>query len=319
MRAELGSADVHRGPSECPFAYDAFGLRLRSAFALPELPPAPDDERPADVVVYPGDAGAPVEGCGPRLFRVEGREAYLWWEHVGGFRVVDGREIVVGPDAADSPQLRLALLGVCAGVLLHQRGLLTLHASAVERDGDAVAFLGWKGAGKSTTAAALVRSGARLITDDVLVVVPGGEGPVAFPSFPQLKLRRDAADALGHASAPLLGTGGSKSSWTRGLPFQVGPLPLRALYLLASGDEVGVTRVDPSEAFLALLSQTYAPRFVGGAGRDALLFRQVVALTRSVPVYRLRRPYDLGAVDEAVDAVRRHVPRPRTGALVDAP
>ncbi|NBC85561.1 MAG: hypothetical protein GVY25_05150, partial [Bacteroidetes bacterium] len=50
------------------------------------------------------------------------------------------------PDVAEGT-LRAPLLGVVLGTLLHQRGLHTLHASAVVVDGGAVAFVGEKGAG----------------------------------------------------------------------------------------------------------------------------------------------------------------------------
>ncbi len=66
--------------------------------------------------------------------------------------------------------MRADLLGRVMALAAHADGRLTLHASAVSVAGRAVAFVGPKHAGKSTLALALVRKGARLLTDDTLVV-----------------------------------------------------------------------------------------------------------------------------------------------------
>lgn len=292
-------------PTRERVAYSAFGLRIHSEFPLPELGAAPPGG-PPDVVIRSGAVEAPDGPCPEgRLFRAEGEEAYLYWEPIGPFVVRGGREIVVGSGTSDARLRRMALLGVCAGVLLHQRGRLTLHASAVVCGSAAVAFVGWKGAGKSTLAAAMTRAGHPLVTDDVLVVDEVGEQHVATPAFSQLKLRPDAAEAAGSA-ADGASTPTGKVLLGESLPFQAEAVPLRAIYVLGSGDTTTAERVDPAEAFPLLLSQTYAPRFVGGADQDAGLFEKVVGLARGVPVYSLRRPRDLEALPETVRFLEEH-------------
>jgi hypothetical protein len=74
----------------------------------------------------------------------------------GTLQVSHGRSIVVDADNADDRTAALWVLGPAMGVLLQQRGVLVLHASAVTMDGGVVAFLGHSGWGKSTMAAAMV-------------------------------------------------------------------------------------------------------------------------------------------------------------------
>ena len=83
----------------------------------------------------------------------------------------DGNQIVIdaAPDATDR-NVRLFLLGSALGALLHQRGLLPLHANAIDLGGGAVAFSGHSGAGKSTIAAWFHDRGHRILADDVCVV-----------------------------------------------------------------------------------------------------------------------------------------------------
>ena len=58
-----------------------------------------------------------------------------------------------GRDLYES-DVRVFLLGSCIGALLHQRGILVLHAGAIHTDKGAVLFTGPWGIGKSTLLAA---------------------------------------------------------------------------------------------------------------------------------------------------------------------
>jgi len=72
-----------------------------------------------------------------------------------------------------------------------RRGHLLLHASAVARDGRAVALAGPSGAGKSTSALHLVEHGFRFVSNDRLLVRPDADG----------------VEALGYAKQPRVNPG----------------------------------------------------------------------------------------------------------------
>ncbi len=63
--------------------------------------------------------------------------------------------------------------------ILALRDVFILHASAVEIDGALLVFSGRSGAGKTTSARAFARTGARLASEDLLVLVPSPVGPQA--------------------------------------------------------------------------------------------------------------------------------------------
>ena len=67
-----------------------------------------------------------------------------------------------------------------------------LHASAVELDGSAMAFVGNSGQGKSTMATLMCARGARLVTDDVLSVDLDGDRAFARLGATELRLRKGA-------------------------------------------------------------------------------------------------------------------------------
>jgi hypothetical protein len=109
------------------------------------------------------------------------------------------RTITVHPaPGADPGLITIFLEGSVLANALAADGLLTLHASAVEVEGRALAIVGPPGTGKSTLAALLCVRGSRLVADDVLRVDPTASGPICFPGSPSLRLR-PAAASLGSA------------------------------------------------------------------------------------------------------------------------
>src|SRR5260370_13570117 len=147
--------------NDAPASHYAYGLRIRSALTLPDLPPS---DGPPDIEVRLGKLPRVPPGTAVPWVRADDGEETLSWGGVGGFLVRAGREVVVDPDpGADGWALRLFLVGPVLAVLLRERGYLVLHGSAVERSGLTIAFLGPAGWGKSTLAAALSSRRGRLV------------------------------------------------------------------------------------------------------------------------------------------------------------
>ncbi len=81
----------------------------------------------------------------------------------------DLRGVTAWRDPRCDPELyTLLVAGNLLATVLTLRGETVLHASAVERDGRAVAFVAHSGMGKSTLAALACARGARFLTDDLL-------------------------------------------------------------------------------------------------------------------------------------------------------
>lgn len=135
---------------------------------------------------------------------------FRYWAAVGGDRErrwfvrhrhsaettidLDDRTIVVRPDPrAAEGYWYLLLVGSGLAHALAADGHSALHASAVEVDGRAIAFIGPSGKGKTTLAALLCASRARAVTDDVLRCgIQDGEA-ICFRGGSRLRLRSQAA------------------------------------------------------------------------------------------------------------------------------
>lgn len=291
------------------FDYMLFGLRVRSELELPELSSADDLSEPD---VWVRSAPIPIDSTPTGLSVHEGA-LLLTIDDVGRYRIASGSEIMVDPKPGVDPRnVRLFLLGSAFGALLHQRGLLPLHANAVEIEGKAVAFMGPSGAGKSTLAAWFHDQGYPIVADDVCVIrFERSQGLVA-PGLPRLRLWRDALEASGRDA---LGFERSASTLVEVEKFDVPidrdriartDLPLAAAYLLDSAEDLQIARLQPAEAAQAVIENTYRGAFVHSAGTTLAHWEACTALVRRTPIFRVSRSRQLPSFDRDAGEILAH-------------
>jgi hypothetical protein len=298
--------------SETFFSYKAYGLAIHSILPLPELI-AEAVEAVTDVVVRTGcvEREPLSEPDSAGYVHIRSGADYYFWNDVGAFLVRGGREIVVEPAAGvEERTIRAYILGSAFGVLLHQRGLLALHASAVVADGGVVAFLGESGWGKSTTAAAMHALGHAVVADDVVALqVDDAERPMALPAFPRLKLYPETALSLGYEREALavFDPDDDRREYRaiRGFPQE--PLPLRRIYVLAEGESQETELLSAGEAFIELVRHTYALARLQSLGATPGHFRQCAQVANSVPIYRLKRQRSLAVLPGVARMVEEHL------------
>ena len=302
-------------PPSSSYHYSAYGLRIRSFLALPELRGIPQELAPGmkpDVTVRIGEVmPLPCEQTGTfKCMHATPEYVALSYEGIARYLIRDGSEIIVQPaPGVQEHILRIFILGVCLGVLLHQRGLFVLHASAVAVQGRVIAFAGHKGWGKSTTAATLHTRGHPIVADDVVAVQLEHENDVqVYPGFPQLKLWPDAAAASLETDpetlSPMHPSFEKRIHGANHTPLHE-PMPLLAIYVLDRAEELGAETMAPQEAFIELLRHSYAAKIVDGTNTSRRHFEQCVFLTQCVPVLRLNRPKNLSALSEVARLVEQ--------------
>jgi hypothetical protein len=290
--------------------YRLFGLSLRSAIALPELDPCPHDD-PATVEIVLGTA-SPCDRTDIEALIATPDGVVLTVADVARFRVSNGQQIVVEPDpAATGRNVRLFLLGSAMGILLHQRRTLPLHANAIDFDGAAVAFMGMSGAGKSTLAAAFHDQGRPVLSDDVCAVAAEGDGFVAQPGIPRLRLWRDAVERSGRDVDDYEQAFDTLDKYTVGIgrDGHSVALPLKAIYLLARHDSGApeVSRLSALAAVEALIENTYRGSFVPRFGDAPAHFATCLALSRAVPVFALSRAWDAAEIGATIIRIEEHL------------
>jgi len=295
------------------FFYKAFGITIESDILMPQF--VQTERREADARIHLMRANDSVSPANltHRAWRISHDEIVFDFERIGSFLVKKGREIIVNPCVeAEIQLLRLPLLGIALATLLQQRGLFVLHASSVSVNDQAVVFLGWKGAGKSTTAASLFKRGHPMISDDVVAIDDSGStAPTILSGYPNFKLMPQAlSEILGDDPETLsrVCTGLEKRFRPSTDNFQSKDLPLKAVFALADGPELNLRYLSPQDALSSLIANTYLARYGKQllqnehAGKNLMQCAKVVKTT---PVYRLERPRSLSllsALSELVES-----------------
>ncbi len=127
---------------------------------------------------------------------VEPQAVYLHWPATATFKISDGKTIDYHSYTNEDQEFKLFLFSEAIGIILLQRDLFVLHASATQINGKGHIFLGEPGAGKSTTAAAFWQAGHTVLTDDLAVLKIHDNEVFLFPAFPQIKIWRSALAGL---------------------------------------------------------------------------------------------------------------------------
>ena len=289
------------------YCYKAYGLNIASCLECPDLLTATG---PAEVTIHYGHIPQHlpnIQGQGVCYEATQG-ELLLDVPEIGRYWVRGGNRITIEPDPqVRDNDLRLFLLGSALGALLHQRGLLVLHGSAIVVAGEAVLFLGPSGVGKSTLAAAFQRRGYRMATDDICAIAITNNGIQLNPGFPQVKLWADACTKLGEEPQqfPRIRPELEKYALPPKYGFWPEPLPLKQLYVLTTTNqrELRLEPLQGTQKFMTLGEQTYRVRYMKGMGYASDHLRGCGAVAKQVPVMKVIRPRGWFLLDELVEMI----------------
>lgn len=309
-------------PRDC----SVFGLVIRSELALPELFPH-EASGVADVVISIGKL--PEAAGAPSGLSVADGALLLVIPGVAKYRIANGNSITVDADAGvPDRNVRLYLLGSALGALLHQRGLLPLHANAIDIDGKAVAFMGESGAGKSTLAAWFHDRGHRVVSDDVCVVgFDEHLQPYAAPGLPRLRLWAEALALMGRGTTGFARSYIGEEDEKYDVPIDAelaarSHVPLAAIYLLERGPEFSIARLRGIEAADAVFANTYRGEYLAKTSGQKQHWESAVRLVRGTPVFRATRQWDPMALEEQCSRLlhhaREHLRTPEPGNIGEA-
>ncbi|KAB8320251.1 hypothetical protein SD81_001080 [Tolypothrix campylonemoides VB511288] len=290
--------------------YQAYNICIASELLLPELM---ESEGKPDVIVQFGKINdtSETQHDGGNTFQGEVAE-------VGKFFIQRGREVVIDPVlGVEEALLRTILLGPILSILLRQRGLLVLHASCVDINNKAVAFMGGSGWGKSTLAAAFHTKGYDILTDDVMPIEFVSDSPIVIPAYPQFKLFPEAVTSLGQDTEGLspVFQNSPKLSYKFERGFQQTPLPLKRIYVLDKGNAHNITNLQPQEAFVELVRHTRAISLVTNPEFVTSHMGLCSELIKNVSFYRFTRKPSLTDLPELVKLIEDDLAQIKTKDL----
>lgn len=257
----------------------------------------------ADERAVPGIPGARairVERLGDRLAGgvaysplgevAEGR-ILLRAEGIGLFLVRDGTVIEYALEAeADAIVAERFLWGSARSALIHQRGELPLHASALARPDDtaAIALCGPSGAGKSTLAAALSQLGWRILADDQARIAPQENRVMVWPGPAAIKLCADACAALAIETRGFARDGDDRGKVLMPVSPRDHASPLAAVVeIVPDQGPVSLERLEGASALAVLSRHVVGPRKMRALTSGGAHFALVGAVAQAVTIWRL--------------------------------
>jgi hypothetical protein len=256
------------------------------------------------VATWEARPGNPFHG---RLLR-DGA-GYAFWTSDAGWFVIDPEQAsIIVSTGVDPLRRELRMFGVPTALCTFAQGDISIHASAVEIDGNGVLLAAPSRYGKTTLAAAFARAGHRFLSEDTSRCSVD-KGPAVFPGPAVLRLRSDVANSIdivgsSHASDPDGRVPVILDPAERGNGRAV---PLRAVIFLGEG--AGQPVLTPVEATVAL-RDVFALTFrLPIDSYRAATFARVAQLVTGVETLRLRRPMTIESLGEVIAVIEEHVTR----------
>ena len=262
-------------------------------------PPALDD--PSPLLSWGPDGTHSAE-----VYRSADRSSFAVYVEGGGwFRVHQDPAEVTVPVGVETIRREERLWGLPSLLCFLSRGDIPLQAAAVETGAGAVVLAGPTRSGKSSLAAAALRAGWRVLSDDLTCVRPAATAQV-LPGPAALRLRTALVDDPTRLPGRTfdLGDGRLHLSLAREVRGTAAAVPLQAVVLLHPGDRVEVSPVDDPTALRDLWALSFrVPELEERVRR----FDQLADLVRRLPVLSLTWDRRTSGHEPALEAVQQAV------------
>jgi hypothetical protein len=248
----------------------------------------------------------PANQYGYTYARLSDGSIHVSWSGLFDFIVsADGRRIDVHAENTwHHEPVYTYLLSQVVSVALLRHDVESLHGSAVAIEENGVVILGNCGYGKSTLCAALVHAGAKLLTDDLVVIRQNNSAFDVAPGAFRLKLdpATAASLALDWPSVPMEDGSGKHVYQVTPASCSAVRVPLRSFVLLQPSNRLEIETVTRGQAVRELLRATFNPLHTDASRLEQLLLA-ARALADRVPMIRLYVPRSLGDLDEVTRAL----------------
>jgi|GEM_PF-2145373 len=290
-----------------------FGLDFRCKQKLSELSYTPSAPASHDLIDInwesPTAHSATVSDISSGLHQVSADDYLLGIRDVGHYRITPTTITVLPMADAHEDAVRLFLFGSALGALLHLRGILPLHASAIRLPNDkAVVFCGVSTAGKSTLTAALTQHGYSCLADDIAAIHFDNHGKAwLYPGLPRMKLWSHALQSLDLEGEQRVRPGIDKYFVNHDIHNSCQPVPLHHFYELGVHEEcdVRLTPITGMAKISALLSNTYRPAFIDKFGRQSLHMERIAKLAPQLAMKQICRPAHKPTLKQIIDLLEK--------------
>ena len=301
--APEAATSTERGSATACYGFEIHGP-LRFRYLRPGAgPPLTISE--ADSFERPG--GEPLRRWIPRPDHPFEAELYedgpllkLWIKGTGWYEIDPELPAIRIPRDTDPIRREERTWGFPAAMCFIRRGDIPLHAAAVDVGGKALLLAAPGRFGKTTLAGSFLRSGHRLLSEDI-TCCRLGPVPEVVPGPAMLRVRHDVYERVDFPGTRQVGIDEDRvhlelDESARG---DGSPVPIAGVVILRKGDR---TTTLEAVAPAAAIQDLWALSFKLPNDRDhARSFRALVDFADRVPIWDLRRPLRYEELDGLID------------------
>lgn len=266
-----------------------------------------------DVLLHEADTVPTVKDlpASGDYWQASGTEYSLKAPGIGSFYVHDGQEVIFSPLlVADSEWVQLYLNNQVLVALLHQRKIISFHASSFILGGRGVMILGETGAGKTSLTLAFVMNDAGFMSDDLTPVVFRENVPSVWSLNRRVKIREDSIEQLDLAGLNLseaeCGTG-KKYMHIEKAADEYHKLDVIVKIETGDVEEPVFMTLSPSDRFSLLRSEVCSWEILAGMPEtEAAYLQQLVRILEQVHFVKVIRP-EVITIAGMHDALRKYL------------
>ena len=282
------------------YTYYLNGLLICSEIRLPEVVELQDvvyEDYKLCVTITVGTVPAEITNVAYKnpVLSIGLNDVLVNIEGVATYYIKQGKEVVIQPfDGTEEPAVRLYILSIVLGVLLHQNGILALHAATIKVGNGAVIVAGHSGVGKSTLALGLAEKGYKIISDDITSVYFDNDHiPYVFPGISCLKLWALSLEEYGYRVEAFEKIRNEIDKYN--FPVKQdnqGMLPLKAVFFINETAEKALEKQEVESGIgkiKKLKAHTYRYKLVQHLQKTGAHFGQSAMLASKVPFFNVSR------------------------------
>ena len=234
------------------------------------------------------------------------------FENQGGYYLIqNGNEIIVKlKDGFTYETVSAWILGYALSMALLQKGIMTIHCSALSTGNNAILISGTPGAGKSSLAGKLLENGLKLMADDVAGIHFKDNDCMVYPAFPFQKLCSNEIEKRGLEKSNLIYINEDKDKYLVPVKeiFESEPKKLQYFFFIvkAQVDRLTISQMTGFDCFMAIKENLFLHRLIGGTWESKpQVINACMKIAANSKIYLVFRPENKDTLDELCDEITK--------------
>lgn len=291
------------------YKYKIYGEIIESEFELKLLVPALESNAPQNVItILERDVEDEVirflkeHNALQKQYEIGLKKSAF--KNKGGYYLIQGgNEILIKLNEGYTYEsISSWILGFCLSMALLQKGILTIHCSAIATKNGAILISGTPGTGKSSLANKLLENKYKLMADDVAGIHFCNENCMIYPAFPFQKLCANEIDKKNLNKNDLIYINEDKDKYLFPVNdiFEHNPRKLEAFFYIikAPVKRLTINKLSGFDCFISIKDNLFLHKLRGEWENTPEVINLCMKVASCCPIYLITRPENIDTLEE---------------------